>query len=120
MLAFYFGKLNRDDRGGHHLYRIEPDGAFQTVDRPAIPRWLWADMLDAKLTPMTSTAQGACSIINRDRWTVFAWHDYTADTRGGSNSAFILEGTHTFATALAEARRRIPSILARQPSPFLL
>lgn len=70
----------------------------------------WKDILrrqDAK------QPQGKALVHHRDGWTALAFWDRTCDSRGNSNSVFILEGTHDFDAALARARSIFPEIFAR-------
>jgi len=71
--------------------------------------------LDQKLTPSTSRIQGDAALSRMSGFTFLAWHDYTGDSRPGSNSVFIVEGTHwTKAEMLTMFREACPEIAARQ------
>lgn len=69
--------------------------------------------LDGTLTPRDTTAQSAAAIHHRDGWTALALHDYTVDTRGASNSVFVMDADVSFDRALVYAAESFPDVMSR-------
>ena len=101
MIAF-FGCWN----GLGHQLRDE-SGTIITSFGPFLPQ-----TLDGTFAP-TDARTGAPKITDFNGWTVLAFHDFTVDSRGGSNGAFIVEGNHTTAWIWREARRAFPHVVDR-------
>lgn len=62
-------------------------------------------------------AQGAAALHHLTRneidWTILAFWDRSGDSRSGSNTAFILEGTHDYPAALKLAKETFPELFER-------
>jgi hypothetical protein len=121
MRAYYFG-CRQLHVLGHYLFTPEMHSAwFELTD--VLP---WHYKIDSGLCPGTKgpngytmpyltdpQVEGAAALHVKDGWTAVAFWDRSVDTRSGSNSAFILEGEHSFETVLAESRKLFPEIWAR-------
>ena len=105
---FYFGCWGHNT--GHTLR--DADGS---VHRDIVlPQALRFTRLDAGYCdPTCSQAQGRALLHHVAGWTVLALWDRTVDTRFGSNSAFLVEGTHGFAEVCDQARAAFPLVWQR-------
>lgn len=94
---------------GHYLYDTNMDSVLHW--RKATP---W-EQIDAQLAPTTKPYQveGATALHHKDGWTAIQFWDRSGDSRGNSNSAFLMEGTWAFEEALAKAREAFPNIFKR-------
>jgi len=115
--AFYFGCAKAAD-AGHFVFAEDPGIGMprrRLSAREFIPD-LPASMehVDCQFTPRVNRRQGCAALANRDGWTILAWHDYTGDSRPGSNSVLVAEGEHDFAAMMGLLAKRFPSVLARQ------
>ena len=116
--AYYFGCLrgvNGQTEAGHYLY----DERLRSVpwrQRKAATPW---EHIDAKLAPMLryreEAPQGHAALHHKDGWTALAFWDRSGDSRGNSNSTFLLEGTLTFDQARVVARDVFPALFERFP-----
>lgn len=129
---YFFGVW---DAGGAGHYLRTPEGRDVPHGRAGLP---WAvHELDGGLTwnagewivsgssrwrgPARGVSeQGDAALRYRDGWTVLAWHDFTGDRRGGSNSAVFAEGTFTFEQMLVLFAHRFPHQHQRQPGMDLI
>jgi hypothetical protein len=84
----------------------------------------WGDDIDGQLAPSKRNARGFISgeapqgqalLHVRDGWSVISFWDRSGDTRGASNSAFLVRGEHTFDEVAAIAREAFPRIWQRFP-----
>lgn len=69
--------------------------------------------LDGTLTPRDTTSQSAAAIHHRDGWTALAMHDYTVDSRGASNSVFVMDSDVSFESAWFYAQQSFPDVVKR-------
>lgn len=69
--------------------------------------------LDGTLTPRDTRAQSMACVHHMDGWTAIAMHDYTVDSRGGSNAVFVMDSEVSFDRALTNARLRFPKVVER-------
>lgn len=69
--------------------------------------------LDGTLTPRDTAAQSAAAIHHRDGWTALAMNDYTVDSRGKSNSVFVMDSDLSFQHAYAHALQAFPDVVKR-------
>lgn len=106
----YFGCW--DWRLGHYL-RTEQgtDIRFDYKTR----RWdvIGTAEIDGALTPREDRSHGAAKLSHVGGWTILALHDYSRDTRPGSNAALLLRGTHNFDAVLADAREHFAEQVRR-------
>lgn len=126
--SYYFGCYGR--QMGHMTWLPRMRGVGYNATEDVIP-WKVGE-LDGKLCPPTDEhagkragygraekylearqPQGRALLHHRDGWTALAFWDRSCDSRGNSNSAFILEGEHDFDAALARARTLFPEIFER-------
>lgn len=105
MDLYYFGC--RHGESGHNLWHRDT-----RVPPSRWPAWPWPQ-IDGKLTPI-QTAQNTWALHWLEGWSALAMHDYTIDTRPGSNAVFLgptpLAGRHDI---LAEAAEVYPDVVAR-------
>lgn len=64
-------------------------------------------------------ADGRCIVVRRHGWTVIAFWDRSGDSRGASNSAFMVSCDAPAEEILAAAREQWPEIFARPNFPKL-
>jgi hypothetical protein len=69
--------------------------------------------LDGTLTPRETTKQSTAAIHHRDGWTALGIHDYTVDSRGNSNSVFVMDSDLSFERAHAHASEAFPDVMKR-------
>lgn len=112
----YFG-CGRDK--GHFFWMSEWHSA---MNRDALQRATGLDTVtenflrafDGTFTPMI-TAQGAYKLSSVPPFLIVAWHDYTVDTRPGSNSALLAVGYGGSAEeVIQDAPNWFPSVMRRQ------
>lgn len=115
MRVIFFGIVDAARRFGHRATTPTGEG----VPYRNVCDWLHVPHIDGTLAPKRTEDQGAAVIHWFDGWTVVAWWDRTGDTRGKSNSALIVEGTHTFAEMLELLAEHFPGVATRQPAPWL-
>jgi len=95
---------------GHYLR--EPGGRM--ADARRMPDALQPYRLDGTLTPRDGLQrQGRACLHHVAGWTVVAWWDRAVDERMGSNSAFLMRGTHTFHGVLLAGANAFPELLPR-------
>lgn len=105
------------ERAGHFVHAVTPtaDGSRHSHDE-----WTrkLGRALDGGFAPKVQR-QGAAALAEVNGFTVLAWHDYTGDSRPGSNSAIVVEGSHTLAEMLELLAKNWPDVAARQRTPWL-
>jgi hypothetical protein len=110
MKAYYFGCF---ERAGHYMW--EPGGAWGPRSAPHDFVSPWGRYPDGILAPK-GQSQGVAALHHKDGWTAISCWDQSVDSRPGSNSTFLLEGTYTFAEGLELATQFFPSIMSRLPA----
>jgi len=110
MRAYYFGCYGP---AGHvwHGQGMRSLGLSGAEGTP----WLAGDV-DGGLAPRDGRdelPQGVAALHHRDGWTALSFWDRTGDSRGNSNSTFVLEAELDFDQALALARELFPELFAR-------
>jgi len=111
--AYYFGCWQQS---GHFLRTPDGDGGCHWRHADSLLRdgvVPWGYKIDGTLTPKTTTKQGAAALHHLDGWTALACHDYTVDSRGNSNSAFVFDAVLDFDQALTAAREHFPKVVER-------
>lgn len=103
---FYFGPW---DQAGHHM-RAESHPPRDLEESRAISHFTrtnpWGVKIDGGLCPPQSFGEGRARLHHKDGWTAVAFWDRTVDTRPGSNSAYLAEGTFTFEEMVEMAKTR--------------
>jgi len=110
--CYYFGKLSKDSYNGHVLYsgnRVIHSNSDLPNDFPVDFRILDGGLLPPNL-PQT---QGRTELIHLQEWTIITFWDRTADTRGKSNSAFVIRGHLDFTEAIKVTKEHYPQIWER-------
>lgn len=109
MRAYFHGSTGPGS--GHKLYGLN-ESWISFKERDAVP---WKD-LDGGLVPRLQSGrqvEGIAQLHHKDGWTALAFWDRTGDSRGNSNSVFVLEGIWTFDQALARAKELFPASFER-------
>ena|ERR1019366_3343006 len=112
MRVYYFGC---NEQAGHYMH--EPNMVHRSVDTER-GRFLydnpWGLYIDGDLC-MEGKRQieGEALIHHKDDWTAMAFWDRSVDTRPGSNSVFLAEGTFNFDEMMALAKEYFPQVLNR-------
>lgn len=73
--------------------------------------------IDGTFTPLIS-GQGAYKESIVPPFRIVAWHDYTVDSRPGSNSALLGIGYESADEMLNDAINHFPAVMQRQTSPL--
>lgn len=117
-VVYFFGC---EKQAGHFMKRNGPD--FTLEDRRKTCHFTernpWGHNIDSGLCPKDSDVQGRAIIHHKDQWTALSFWDRSVDRRGGSNSNFLAEGTHTFDEMVAIAKENFPEIMARFNFPIV-
>lgn len=124
----YFNGVFRAGEAGHYLYSPTGETHHHATDIP----WPSHD-LDGGLVwnagrwrvegrscwrePVTAgpSVQGHAALHYKDGWTALAWHDFTGDERGGSNSLVLARGILSFDEMVALFKLYFPAQFERQP-----
>lgn len=109
---FYYGSLG----DGHHFH--DPETGYmsrQSAVAKAIP---WGYSVDQDLCPRRSDKgsrvyQGDALLHHKAEWTALAFRDRSGDSRPGSCSVFLAQGTWTFDEMVAQAELRFPELWKR-------
>lgn len=129
MRAMFFGCI---DMAGHYLYETKKyDGQpiHQLVRYPGNNPWgmevdqgLCPGFIDPRTKKIDSyrskQTEGIAKLHRKDGWTAIAWWDRCGDTRPGSNSVFMAEGEHDFASMLTLFKQKFPVIAATREQKF--
>jgi len=121
MKVFYFGCCRGESGHFWHLHpdrswetrlELEPLGCIDGVYAPRVgpDRRARPDLMETR----PEAPQGQAALVHVKGWTVLAYWDRSQDTRGASNSAFAVEGEHSFEDLLAAAKEQWPWVFERQ------
>ena len=113
--------------GGHHLHDVQMRHAYRSPRfdyLAAIPNdFPVADerTLDGGYAPklaktgghLSDQPEGEAALHHVRGWTILAFWDRSGDSRGNSNSAFVIRGELDFDEAVAASRQAFPGIWAR-------
>lgn len=64
--------------------------------------------------------QGSAAYRQLNGYSIVSWWDRSGDSRGASNSAFIVQGDHTPQEVMRLGAESFPTILPRQKAPITL
>jgi hypothetical protein len=73
----------------------------------------WGNAIDGGLQPPKWRDNGMTRFTQKHGWSALSWWDNSIDTRPGSHSTFVVEGTHSAEEVLAMARNRFPWVFSR-------
>jgi hypothetical protein len=73
----------------------------------------WGRYPDGTLCPEGGQAQGAAILHQKNGWTAIGFWDRTGDSRGNSNSNFLVNGTYTFDEMCKLAQEAYPALWKR-------
>ena len=104
----YFGCIGEP---GHYFYG-PGEGSLMRSERPALN-------VDGVYTPKETLKQGSACEVIVDRYRLIAWHDYTGDSRGNSNSVLLGIGYASREEMLKDAAEKFPSVMKRQKVPLV-
>lgn len=117
----YFGCIQRP---GHYLWRpglhfssrevkdkLERDGIYPKCDGGFCPG-VYYDVRRPWRRPREQI-EGLAKVTHLNGWTILSFWDRSVDSRGGSNSTFLEQGTLTFDEMVAKAKEVFPTIWAR-------
>ncbi len=110
---FYFGCIGAP---GHYLHGAiySSDPRVAAKEMPGINPRLLAS-LDDVFTPISTKQQGVYQVSIVPPVIIVAWHDYTGDSRPGSNSALVGYGYRSAEEIIEAAKLQFPKVMARQP-----
>lgn len=86
MKPLYFGCLGSD---GHYVFDVNGVKDHKSEE---------ADFLmknDGRLAPKNDKSHGKTAFYQFEKFSILAMHDYSIDSRPGSNSMFLIPGTNT-------------------------
>jgi hypothetical protein len=108
--VWFFGTL---EQPGHYWWESRSGRTKRPRDRSSLdPRGPWGGV-DGRLTPRDTQAQSRAALHHLKGWTALALHDYTVDTRGGSNAVFVMDSEVSFERALSYAAEWFPGVVER-------
>ncbi len=117
--VLYFGCIGQ---AGHYLWRREgvDRPRMMSRDEDAMVRRLggldgalcW-NSKSGRYSHERDETEGLAFVTHREGWTALAFWDRSVDHRSACNSAFVAEGTLTFAQIIRHARLRWPEVWAR-------
>lgn len=108
----YFGT---DGRPGHFFFGgSSPYAPGLLNDFPGINKILLLN-IDGAFTPGNTARQGIYQVSIVPPVIIVAWHDYTIDSRPGSNSNLIGMGYENAQEMIDDAIKKFPHIMSRQP-----
>ncbi len=116
----YFGCVRHV---GHYLFADEFNHVYdeekleELTGIKDVPHEIFAS-IDGKHTPKSSKNQGDAAVMDLPPFKVIAWHDYTIDSRGNSNSALLGYEYDSREEMLADAAKVFPGVMKRQPGPL--
>jgi hypothetical protein len=108
-VVYFYGcmaNVDGEQEVGHYMYG--PDGG--TAYRMENP---WGRCPDGSLCPAGPQRQGVALLSQKDGWTAIGFWDRTGDTRGNSNSNFLVQGTYSFDEMVNLAREAYPKLWNR-------
>ena len=109
MQPLYFGVLE-PKQGGHHLYGKDLHALRDSI----LPASLKLPNLDGDFCIYSpGQPQGVALVHHLNDVTVMAMWDRTGDSRPGSSSTFVVEGTHDFEAMCKHASEAFPGIWKR-------
>jgi len=110
--VLYFGVEQRN-RPGHRY--VSPSGGDTFEMEKKLPRFLnpRQGLIDGQYCIQTTNVEGRALIHFVQGWTVLSFWDRSGDSRGGSNSNFVVKGRHSFNDMVEITRALFPQIWAR-------
>lgn len=99
------------DRNGHYIW--PSDGSRYQLDFKILEPESPVEYLDDPDRWCGRHAEGIAKLTHVNGWTVFAFREYSLDTRPGSHSTFVAKGIHMAREMELEARRLFPDVWAR-------
>ncbi len=107
-VAYYFGCWKNP---GHYVFEPKMRQAPWQIfhENP------WATAIDGALLQRAKIAdvQGHAVFDQKDGWGIVSFWDNSVDSRGHSNSSFLIEGGESFEDVLTKAREIFPEIFQR-------
>lgn len=107
MRVYYFGCMSDI---GHFLY--DENGRYvyrKCTDKPEL-----SHSLDGGYWPKDKgQPQSVGALSYENNWSILSCWDRSIDSRYGSHSTFIIEGTHTFDEILVAIKKHFPQVMAR-------
>ena len=95
---------------GHYWFE-DDNVSMPFKEQPTFP-------IDGEHTPKDTIDQGTAGEVILGNYRIIAWHDYTGDSRPGSNSALVGLGYESRDEMLIAAAVKFPSIMKRQKGPL--
>lgn len=112
MNEIYYHGVNLSGELGHYLFRP----GMRSVNQHSLPGNFPCrpDALDGGLLPQNKDEiEGRVSWWRTQGWTILAFWDRSGDSRGNSNSAFVIRGEMFIDDALDLAKEAFPEVFAR-------
>ena len=104
----YYGCIGE---AGHYFFG-PGERSLSRSERPTL-------FVDGEYTPKEMTKQGSARVVVVDQYIIIAWHDYTGDSRPGSNSVLLAIGYDSDEEVLKDAAEMFPSVMKRQKGPLI-
>lgn len=115
MKFFYFGCL---DQAGHYMHASPK--VYELEERRAVSAFVYTNPWGTNIDGGLCTKDIGCAALHqKDGWTALAFWDSTIDSRPGSNSVFLAEGTFGFAEMCELAYKYFPEVASRIPYGYV-
>lgn len=111
-IVYFYGCLKgideRHTEAGHYMEASDGSDAWRLVNP-------FGSFPDGTLCPdeRKGQPQGLAILHQKDDWTAIGFWDRTGDSRPGSNSNFLVQGTYTFEEMCAMAQEAYPALWKR-------
>lgn len=108
--VYFFGCLqgiDEDHTEAGHYWRSSDGSQTRDIPQP------FGRYPDGKLAPEGPQAQGAAILHQKEGWSAIGFWDRTGDSRGNSNSNFIVHGTYDFDEMCKLAKDAYPLLWKR-------
>ena len=106
--AYYFGCWGDT---GHYWWRPSKERLSFKDAKDRFPT-LYVQ-IDTGFCPKNTQREGVCTLNHIDGYTILSFWDRSVDTRPGSNSNFIVEGTFSFVEMISIAKAQYPMVFRR-------
>jgi hypothetical protein len=112
MRVYYFGCW---EDVGHYMRSSSSDRSLEScrAEHDFMYTNPWGTNIDGGLCPKGPQNEGAALVHQKDGWTALSFWDRSVDSRLGSNSNFLAEGTFDLAQMIAIAKEHFPTVMER-------
>ncbi|MDE1834524.1 MAG: hypothetical protein KGH64_04255 [Candidatus Micrarchaeota archaeon] len=108
--AYYYGCKNGT---GHYWYAPDRLWMKKSDIIVRVPKSIGPYKVDGGFCIKGIQYEGIATVTHTDGWTVLSFWDRSIDRRGGSNSNFVVKGTHSFDDMVDIAKNQFADIWNR-------